>query len=94
MEFSGVIGAASEIADGEGADDDSAEKDENRLTKSEIAQSISDEVNVELPGQNGAKGEDTSGGNVAGIGNCSKLKSSNDPKSSNGQRGLYPISAD
>ena len=29
MEFSGVIGAASEIADGEGADDDSAEKDEN-----------------------------------------------------------------
>lgn len=29
MEFSGVLGAPSKVADGEGADDDSAEKDEN-----------------------------------------------------------------
>jgi hypothetical protein len=61
---------------------------------SDIAdQSISDEVNVELSEQNGAEGgADTSGGKVVGIGNCSK--SSNDPRSPNGQGRLYPRSAD
>ena len=29
MEFSGVLGAASRVADGDDADDDSAENDEN-----------------------------------------------------------------
>lgn len=58
-------------------------------------QSISDEGNVELSEQNDAGGEvDTPRGKVAGIGNCSKLKSSKDPRSSNGQRGLYPVSTD
>ena len=85
MVFSGVLGAASRVADGEGADDDSASNDENGLMKSVIAdQSASDEGNVKLSEQNDAGGEtDTSGGKAVGIGNCSKLKSSNDPKSSN-----------
>ena len=53
--------------------------------KSVIAdQSVSGEGNVELFEQNDADDEtDTSGGKVVGIGNCSKLKSSNDPRSSN-----------
>ena len=79
MGFSGVLGAAD---DGEGADDDSGENDVNSLIKSVIAdQSIS---GVELSEQNDAGEVDTSGGKVAGIGNCSKLKSSNDPRFSNG----------
>ena len=53
--------------------------------KSVIAdQSVSDEGNVELSEKNDAGGEtDTSGEKPVGIGNCSKLKSSNDPRSSN-----------
>jgi hypothetical protein len=84
MGFSGVLGAASMVDDGEGADDDSAENDVNWLMKSLIAdQSISGKANVELFEQNDAGEVDTSGGRVVGIGNCSKLKSSNDPRSSN-----------
>jgi len=45
-------------------------------------QSISGEANVELSEQNGAGEVNTSGGRVVGIENCSKLKSSNDPRSS------------
>jgi len=84
--FSGVLGAASKVADGEGADDVSAENGENWLMKSVIAdQSISGEGNVELSEQNDAGGEvDTSGGKVVGNGNCKKLKSSNDPRLSSG----------
>jgi hypothetical protein len=49
MGFSGVLGAASVVDDGEGADDGSVENDVNWLMKSVIAdQSISGEVNVEL----------------------------------------------
>ena len=55
------------------------------MTKSVIAdQSISGEANVELSEENDAGEADTSGGKVVGIGNCSKLKSSKDPRSSNG----------
>ena len=85
MGFSGVLGAASKVDDGEGADDGSAENDVNTLMKSVIAdQSISGEANVELSEQTDAGELDMSGGRVVGIGNCSKLKSSNDPRSSNG----------
>ena len=85
MGFSGVLGAASKVDDGEGADDDSAGNVVNSLIKSVSAdQSISGEANVELSKQNDAGEVDTSRGRVAGIGNCSKLKSSNDPRSSNG----------
>ncbi len=61
--------------------------------KSVIAdQSISWEENVELSEQNDAEGEaDTSGGKVVGIGNCGKLKSSNDPRPSNGQREFFSV---
>jgi hypothetical protein len=55
MGFSGVLGAASIVDDGEGADDGSAENDVNWLMKSLIAdQSISGEANVELSEQNDA----------------------------------------
>jgi hypothetical protein len=85
MGFSGVLGAASIVDDGEGADDGSAENDVNWLMKSVIAdQSISDEGYVESLKLKEAEGDpDTLVGEVVGIGNCSKLKSSNDPKSSN-----------
>ena len=84
MGFSGVLGAASKVDDGEGADDDSAENDVNSLMKPVIAadQSISGEASVELSEQNDTGEVDTSGGRVTG-GNCSKLKSSNDPRSFN-----------
>ena len=82
MGFSGVLGAASTVDDGEGADDDSAENDVNSLMKSITDQSISVEASVELSEQNDAGEVDTSGGRVTG-GNCSKLKSSNDPRSFN-----------
>lgn len=54
--------------------------------KSVIAdQSISGEGYVELSTQNDAEGgADKSGGKVVGRGNCGKLKSSNDPRLSNG----------
>ena len=94
MGFSGVLGAASTVADGEGADDVSAEKDENSLMKSVIDQSISGKGKVELSKQNDAGEADTSEGQVVGIGNCSKLKSPNDARSSNEQEWLYPFSVD
>jgi hypothetical protein len=63
MGFSGVLGAASMVDDGEGADDGSAENDVNWLMKSLIAdQSISGKANVELSKQNDAGEVDTSGG--------------------------------
>jgi hypothetical protein len=74
MGFSGVLGAASIVDDGEGADGDSAENDVNWLMKSLIAdQSISGEANVELSEQNDAGEVVTPGGRVVGIGNCNKL---------------------
>lgn len=95
MRFSGVLGAASTVADGEGADDVSAENDENSLMKSVIDQSISGKGKVELSKQNDAGGEtDMSEGKVVGIGNCSKLKSPNDARPSNEQGWLYPFSVD
>ena len=64
--------------------------------KSVIAdQSISGEKSMGLSEQKDAEGEaDMSGGKVVDIGNCNKLKSSKDPRSSNGEEGLYPFCTD